>query len=55
VRKTLNAFDEVDSVKVNFKTKVATITLKKGKTLTEEQIRAALKKSGFGVSNIEGA
>jgi copper chaperone CopZ len=53
VRTTLNAFAEVDSVKVNFKTKVATITLKEGKTLTDKQIKTALKKSGFGVSDID--
>ena len=44
--------ENVDQVEVDFSSKIATVTLKKG-ILTEEAVRAALKGSKYGVSSFE--
>lgn len=45
--KLLEAIDGVDSVAIDTETNVATITLKAGKALTEDALKAALKDSKY--------
>ena len=47
VSKALKRLDGVEKVKIDIKAKTATITMKVGKTLTEESITDAVDDSGF--------
>lgn len=45
--KLLKAIDGVDAVSIDAETNIATITLKAGKALTEDVLKAALKDSKY--------
>ena len=53
VTKTVSSLDGVDKVEIDFETKIATISMKDGKQLSEEALKEALEGSKFGVKKFE--
>lgn len=53
VTKTVSSLDGVDKVEIDFESKVATINMKDGKTLSEEALKEAFADSKFGVKTFE--
>lgn len=53
VKKTVSGLEGVDKVEVDFATKLATITMKEGATLSEESLKKAFAGSQFTVEKFE--
>jgi len=53
IRKTLGNEQAVEDVKVDLDKKLVTITVKDGKTLTDEEIQRLIQEAGYDVLSIE--
>ena len=53
VTKTVSSLDGVDKVEIEFESRVATISMKDGKKLTEDALKKAFEGSKFGVKTFE--
>ena len=53
VERSLKTFPEVDAVKISLSTEKVTVVYKEGKKLTQDQVKAAIKKAGYSVKSFE--